>query len=176
MLVSLGKRALRPGIVPLLADCHAKIRFFSRLAVALGQQSAADEADVAARCGEVRRYFREALPLHVADEEESIRPRLAGHADALAQMHAEHDAHREALAALDAALSALAGASIVSAGNGFPYLDDNGTALVPDDDRERGRQNAQLLEGSALVHLGARVLDGRLSVIGTLLERAGGLA
>lgn len=110
MLVSLGKRALRPGIVPLLADCHAKIRFFSRLAVALGQQSAADEADVAARCGEVRRYFREALPLHVADEEESIRPRLAGHADALAQMHAEHDAHREALAALDAALSALSAA------------------------------------------------------------------
>jgi vitamin B12 transporter len=83
---------------------------------------------------------------------------------------------RASIAAGDAALSALAGASIVSAGNGFPYLDDNGTALVPDDDRERARQNAQLLEGSALVHLGARVLDGRLSVIGTLLERAGGLA
>jgi iron complex outermembrane receptor protein len=83
---------------------------------------------------------------------------------------------RASIAAGDTTLSALAGASIVSAGNGFPYLDDNGTALVPSDDRERARQNAQLLEGSALVHLGARVLDARLSVIGTLLERTGGLA
>jgi outer membrane receptor protein involved in Fe transport len=83
---------------------------------------------------------------------------------------------RASIAAGDRALGVLAGASLVSAGNGFPYLDDNGTALVPGDDRERARQNAQLLEGSALAHVGARVLDGRLSLIGTLLERTGGLA
>jgi hemerythrin-like domain-containing protein len=53
----------------------------------------------------VHRYFTQALPLHVADEEQSIEPRLRalGRADldaALARMEAQHDEHEPMLARL----------------------------------------------------------------------------
>jgi iron-sulfur cluster repair protein YtfE (RIC family) len=55
-------------------------------------------------CTDVERYFREALPLHVADEEQSLEPRLRGarpavdHAlDVMASEHAQHAAQVAAL-------------------------------------------------------------------------------
>jgi len=100
MLVTL---ATRPKEKPLdqtdpgamLLDCHERIRRFSALGVRLAtvQAPAAEIAEVASR---VHRYFTVALPLHVADEDLSIRPRLlAAHPsreleDALGTMGSEH--------------------------------------------------------------------------------------
>jgi iron-sulfur cluster repair protein YtfE (RIC family) len=81
----------------LLMECHGRIRHFSRLAltIAARPELAADEVkEGAAQC---LRYFTQALPLHVRDEEDSIAPRLAGQSaglDAtLAQMRAQHFEH-----------------------------------------------------------------------------------
>ncbi len=73
-------------------------------------------------------------------------------------------------------LAVHAGAGVVSAANTFPYRDDGGTAFDPSDDRDRERQNAQLLEGSGVLHLDARWLGGRVGALVTALERTGGLA
>ncbi len=83
---------------------------------------------------------------------------------------------RASLSVGDDSLRATVGVGLVSARNEFPYRDDGGTAFDPTDDRERARQNTQLLEGTALLRLSARALDGRLSVLATALERTGGLA
>jgi hemerythrin-like domain-containing protein len=52
----------------------------------------------------VARYFSESLPLHVADEEESILPRLSGRQptlDAVLQtMHSQHAEHKPLLESL----------------------------------------------------------------------------
>lgn len=109
MLHSIGKKPSADDLVDLLAECHVRIRTFGALAVALGEREDAPEADVLDGCARVRRYFVEALPLHVRDEEDSVTPRLAGRAAevdaALAQMRAEHDAHAAPLSAMLAALS-----------------------------------------------------------------------
>jgi iron-sulfur cluster repair protein YtfE (RIC family) len=87
----------------LLLDCHARIRFFADLAVRLATQDAPDAELTEAAAG-VYRYFTEALPLHVADEEESVSPRLRRFApetaDALRTMERQHRAHDELLARL----------------------------------------------------------------------------
>jgi hypothetical protein len=83
---------------------------------------------------------------------------------------------RAAVSVGDDRLRATVGAGLVSVRGDFPYRDDGGTAFDPSDDRDRGRQNAQLLEGTGLVHLSARALDGRFTLLATGLERAGGLA
>lgn len=63
----------------LLADCHARIRYFADLAVRLaeGESCPVDAAEAAAR---IRRYFTEAYPLHLADEHDSVLPRLRARA------------------------------------------------------------------------------------------------
>jgi iron-sulfur cluster repair protein YtfE (RIC family) len=94
----------------LLLDCHARIRSFARLAVRLASEDAPDAelTDAAAR---VHRYFTKALPLHIADEERSIAPRLRRFApdaaEALAAMEREHRMHDELLARLVPAWDAL---------------------------------------------------------------------
>lgn len=83
------------GPVEMLLECHERIRRFSALAVKLATVDAPPEeiSEVASR---VHRYFTVALPLHVQDEELSIRPRLLALrpapelADALAEMSREH--------------------------------------------------------------------------------------
>lgn len=66
-------------VVELVGDCHARIRYFSSLAVRLGEgeKCPVNASEAAAR---IRRYFLEAYPLHLADEEESILPRLRSRA------------------------------------------------------------------------------------------------
>lgn len=111
MLKQIGKqRRGPPELVDLLLDCHAKIRHFVALAQAVGSRDAEDAQRMEA-CEQARRYFSLALPLHVADEEQSLLPRLRGRDTALdialAMMHAEHASHEQSVAALLAALSRL---------------------------------------------------------------------
>jgi hypothetical protein len=78
MYIQIGSPKESSDVVDLLLKCHERIRTFIGLACKLGkaQEPSVDEIrDAASR---VSRYFSEALPLHVADEEESILPRLAG--------------------------------------------------------------------------------------------------
>ena len=78
MLVSLGARNQVDELVDLLAACHRRIRHhvvLARRLVVRGADSPID--DVCATAAQIRRYFTVALPLHVADEDETIAPRLA---------------------------------------------------------------------------------------------------
>ena len=66
--------------VDLLLACHMRIRHFGQLASALPGAQEAGAADVIDAAQRLHRYFTVALPLHVADEDESVRPRLDAHA------------------------------------------------------------------------------------------------
>ncbi|HEY7954570.1 MAG TPA: hemerythrin domain-containing protein [Polyangia bacterium] len=80
MLTSIGSPGQKRGgddLTSSLLDCHERIRRFSKLAVRLAQAEAGDPAEqIAEAAAGVRRYFTVALPLHSADEERSIEPRL----------------------------------------------------------------------------------------------------
>lgn len=99
--------------VDLLLACHARIRHFSTLAVELTRAVAPPPGQVADAATGLQRYFATALPLHVADEETSVRPRLLEAAprgrvaDALERMIREHASHHDPLVDLLACWSAL---------------------------------------------------------------------
>ncbi len=89
----------------LLVGCHARIRAFTALAVALPRVPA-DDRDVARAAEDVLRYFTLALPLHEEDEEDELVEAL--------RLHAPHDSWgpilatvREEHRAIDAALAGL---------------------------------------------------------------------
>lgn len=85
--------------IELLAACHERIRRFAGLAQKLAAAKGAPEHEVRDVAAAVRRYFDEALPLHVADEEESVLPRLRARAAAatggLAALERIVDEHRD---------------------------------------------------------------------------------
>jgi Hemerythrin HHE cation binding domain len=60
----------------LLLACHTRIRGFARLASDLVALPNAPPADIAEAARALVRYHRFALPLHEADEDLSLRPRL----------------------------------------------------------------------------------------------------
>ena len=101
---SAGTESGPADVVELLLDCHQRIRHFSELARRLGEADGLPGGEVRDAAARVRRYFGEALPLHVADEEESLVPRLRGREPeidaALERMTSEHQAHQPGLAAL----------------------------------------------------------------------------
>jgi iron-sulfur cluster repair protein YtfE (RIC family) len=92
MLHNIGKRPVVQNVVEMLSECHHRIR--SHLALSRLLATAADGPGKRAAIEQVRRYFRDALPLHVSDEEElmaaCLRRAGAGLDDALAQMTREH--------------------------------------------------------------------------------------
>ena len=94
-MLQIGRKQAGETLVGLLLGCHERIRSF--LAMAALIDSAAPDVDVADAAARVRRYFSQALPLHVEDEEESILPRLQGRSPevdaALDRMHSEHLEH-----------------------------------------------------------------------------------
>jgi hemerythrin-like domain-containing protein len=103
-LVTLGAHAhaAGPDAVGMLLECHQRIRQFSELAVRLASAGEVAPAEVRAAAQQLRRYFGEAFPLHVADEELSLRPRLERIGDravqgALAAMSKEHEGGRALL-------------------------------------------------------------------------------
>lgn len=98
-------------LVDLLSECHARIRHFITVAQELARRDDVPAHQVTQACADVTRYFDEALPLHVADEEQSIAPRIRGLSsevgDALAAMSAQHEEHAVKLELLLRALSEL---------------------------------------------------------------------
>jgi iron-sulfur cluster repair protein YtfE (RIC family) len=104
MLVNIGPTREPSDIVDLLLECHERIRSFVGIAHRLAEAGDALPEDVRDAAKRVTRYFTESLPLHVADEEESVLPRLSGkdpgvdHAlEAMHQEHAEHEPHVQSL-------------------------------------------------------------------------------
>ena len=100
------------GIAELLLECHQRIRSFVDLAVRLAEVKDAPDAQIRDAARQVLRYFEEALPLHVQDEEQSVLPRLRGRDErvdaALEKMreeHASHQAHLEDLKRICRALA-----------------------------------------------------------------------
>ena len=59
-----------------LLACHERIRRFSTLGAQLAEAEVAPAEEIREAAHSVHRYFSVALPLHVADEDESVRPRL----------------------------------------------------------------------------------------------------
>lgn len=104
MLVQLGAPRPSSELVDLLLACHGRIRKFTQLAARLAAARGAPEAELAELAAQIRRYFTVSFPLHVADEDDHLGPRLAGTSaevdDALARMHAEHTAHAAPVARL----------------------------------------------------------------------------
>jgi hemerythrin-like domain-containing protein len=92
------------SLLELLMACHERIRRFTAMAVALTEPSARTRpvAEVTEAADGVRRYLAVALPLHAADEELSITPRLRAHQPALVpsleRMCTEHTEHAPLLA------------------------------------------------------------------------------
>lgn len=110
MFVQIGRRQPPEDLVTLFLECHGRIRFFSSIAAELGRRDDVPPAEVLDACDRCSRYFTEALPLHVADEELSLLPRLRGQREdvdaALDLMHSQHAGHGPLLDELLAALKA----------------------------------------------------------------------
>jgi len=83
--------------VDLLTGCHDRIRHFTSAAMKLAHAQGATADDIQQTAAGVHRYYTVSLPLHEADEEDTLRPRLAAIADeklthALLAMHDQHQA------------------------------------------------------------------------------------
>jgi iron-sulfur cluster repair protein YtfE (RIC family) len=81
--------------VELLIGCHQRIRHFTGVATKLAHAQAATSQEIQGAAEAVYRYYSVSLPLHEADEEDSLRPRLDQVPDervhhALAAMHDQH--------------------------------------------------------------------------------------
>jgi len=62
--------------VDLLTGCHDRIRHFTGVAVKLAHALDAPPEEIAQAAAGVHRYYTVSLPLHQADEEQTLRPRL----------------------------------------------------------------------------------------------------
>ena len=83
--------------VDLLVACHQRIRHFTSGLRNLSHAEGATLEEISSAASAAHRYFSIALPLHEADEEETVRPRLAEIAkpelaSALAAMAHQHQA------------------------------------------------------------------------------------
>lgn len=86
MLVSLGARAKTDDLVDLLAACHGQIRKHVVFARRLAAEGSGWRLDIVRdTAGWIRRYFTIALPLHIADEDDTLAPRLVGMGGEIAQ-------------------------------------------------------------------------------------------
>jgi len=99
-------------VLAALLACHERIHRFTALAARLATADGTPTERAEAGAGVVR-YFTVALPLHAADEDLSLAPRLRGRDAAvdaaLTQMTAEHVAHAGPLArVVDAARAIVA--------------------------------------------------------------------
>jgi iron-sulfur cluster repair protein YtfE (RIC family) len=81
--------------IDLLVGCHQRIRHFTSVATKLAHAQGATHDEIRSASEAVYRYYSVSLPLHEADEEDSLRPRLSKVADdrvqhALTAMHDQH--------------------------------------------------------------------------------------
>ena len=104
MLIQVGKRDTAPDVIELLLECHERIRRFVSIARTIASTPNGEPEEIREAAAQVRRYFVESLPLHIADEHDDILPRLRGQSDALdhalARMDSEHALHEPVLARL----------------------------------------------------------------------------
>jgi hemerythrin-like domain-containing protein len=111
MLVQLGPRTANEDVVDLLLECHGRMRKFLVLARRLAEAADAPAAELRDTARQIGRYFSEAFPLHVADEDDALAPRLAGKSRevdrALAAMAADHQEHEPSVARLVALCQAI---------------------------------------------------------------------
>jgi len=84
-------------LVGVLLECHDRIRRFIGVVGRLAEAETEDSSEIAEAAGAVRRYFSEALPLHIQDEELTLTPRLTGRDmvldTALRAMREQHEFH-----------------------------------------------------------------------------------
>jgi iron-sulfur cluster repair protein YtfE (RIC family) len=83
--------------VDLLVGCHERIRHFTGVAVKLAHAQGATTEEIAQAAAGVHRYYSVSLPLHEADEDQTLQPRLGAVADepvrhALLAMGDQHQA------------------------------------------------------------------------------------
>src|ERR1035437_6907409 len=83
--------------VDLLVGCHQRIRHFTGVAVKLAHEQGAAPEEIAQAAAGVYRYYSVSLPLHEADEDQTLQPRLRAVADeqvrhALLAMGDQHQA------------------------------------------------------------------------------------
>jgi len=111
MLVHLGERRSASDVVDLLLECHERIPRFTALAARLAAAGSPTMAETKETARQIHRYFVESFPLHLADEDEDLAPRLAGSNSeldrALARMTTDHTAHEHAVARLVAICAVL---------------------------------------------------------------------
>lgn len=113
MLVSLRTRPSADSDHPadLLLACHGRIRGFMATARAIATRDDAEDDAVRASARAVLRYFRVALPLHSADEDDTIAPRMKGRGvtvdAALATVASDHRTMESSLATMCALLDAI---------------------------------------------------------------------
>jgi iron-sulfur cluster repair protein YtfE (RIC family) len=104
MLVTLGKPRMPDDLVELLMACHERIHRFLDMARRLAEARGAAPAELQTTAGQVRRYFANALPQHIADEDLVIVPHLVGRTAALdaalGAMSADHVDHAQAVSRL----------------------------------------------------------------------------
>jgi hemerythrin-like domain-containing protein len=90
----------------LLLGCHQRIRHFTEMALRVAESSDSSPAEIAAAAAAVHRYYTVGLPLHEADEDQTVYPRLARLVPAgelAAANQAMFDQHR----AIDSVIAAL---------------------------------------------------------------------
>ncbi len=80
-----------------LLSCHQRIRHFTSVAVKLAHAQGATPDEIAQAAAGVHRYYSVSLPLHEADEDQTLHPRLGAVADdrvrhALLAMGDQHQA------------------------------------------------------------------------------------
>jgi hemerythrin-like domain-containing protein len=72
-----GAPVLENDAVGMLLACHQRIRNFTAIALRLADVESAAGPEIANAAAAVHRYYAIALPLHEADENQSVYPRLA---------------------------------------------------------------------------------------------------
>lgn len=89
-------------VVDLLVGCHQRIRHFTGVAVKLAHAQGASTEEIGQAAAAVHRYYSVSLPLHEADEDQTLEPRLRTVGDeqvrqALLAMGEQHQAIDELL-------------------------------------------------------------------------------
>src|ERR1035438_3218069 len=67
--------------VDLLTGCHQRIRHFTGVAIKLAHAQGAAPDEIRQAAGGVHRYYSVSLPLHEADEDQTLQSRLRDVAD-----------------------------------------------------------------------------------------------
>lgn len=89
-----ARSAGRENAVDLLISCHDRIRHFMSVVRKLAHAEGSPLREISGAADSAYRYFTVALPLHEADEEESVRPRLEEHGSTEARSALEAMTHQ----------------------------------------------------------------------------------